>query len=293
MKKFFSVLLKGAIFFIGWAICVVFLPDIPTIPGIPIEGPAYWRLGAELVPFLAVVGFTIIFWLLEKPRLQLGLLRRFGRGVCVGTVSGVVWLGVVVGVLMSTKAMHIVGLGDLQNGDIVMIFTKVMDMIRNHSVSMLWVWIVAVLLNVTMQEMLFRGYLYQIIKAKYNGIAAAFVTTTLFAIMHIGALEAGLIPALNVITMSLLMTMLLEYTRSLWAPIMAHFVWNAVGGVVLGGVMLPADYPHLLQTTFSGSNILLSGGANQIEGSVIVLALNCVLCIFFGLLARKKIKGNR
>lgn len=82
---------------------------------------------------------------------------------------------------------------------------------------------ISAFLNTIMQEMLVRGYLYQMIKSKYNIVAAVIVSTGLFTFAHGGAFEAGILPVLNVITMSLFMTAVLEYTDSLIAPIIIHF----------------------------------------------------------------------
>ena len=45
-----------------------------------------------------------------------------------------------------------------------------------------------------MQEMLVRGYLYQMIKRNYNVVAATVVSTMLFTFAHGGAFEAGTLP---------------------------------------------------------------------------------------------------
>ncbi|MDO5755617.1 MAG: CPBP family intramembrane metalloprotease [Tissierellia bacterium] len=111
-------------------------------------------------------------------------------------------------------------------------------------------------------------------------IIAVVVSTFFFTILHGGAFEAGLIPVLNVITMSLFMTILLEYTQSLWTPIIVHYVWNAIGGLVLGGVSLADDYINIYQMNLHG-NDLITGGIVKIEGSIIVLGLNLVLMLFF------------
>lgn len=55
--------------------------------------------------------------------------------------------------------------------------------------------------------------------------------------------------------------------------------------MVLGGVSLAEDYPHLLVTSFSGAP-LLSGGACKIEGSLIVLLVNVSLIAVFAVLQR-------
>ena len=114
---------------------------------------------------------------------------------------------------------------------------------------MLWLWILSALINTIMQELLVRGYLYQMIKRNYNVVAAMVVTTALFTFMHGGAFEAGIVPVLNVITMSILMTTVLEYIQSLIAPVMMHFIWNGVGGIIFGAVSL-ADDIHICSQQF-------------------------------------------
>ena len=61
---------------------------------------------------------------------------------------------------------------------------------------MLWLWLLSALLNTIMQEMLIRGYLYQMIKSSCNIVAAVIVSTGLFTLAHDGAFEAGLLPVL-------------------------------------------------------------------------------------------------
>ena len=107
--------------------------------------------------------------------------------------------------------------------------------------------------------------------------------------MHGGAFEAGIIPVLNVLTMSLLMTIVLEYTHTLLTSILMHFLWNSVGSIILGGVSLAEDYPHLFNTTFSG-NALLSGGIYKMEGSIIISFVNIALICFFVVLLIKRKK---
>jgi hypothetical protein len=137
-----------------------------------------------------------------------------------------------------------------------------------------------------MQELLMRGYIYQLVKHEYNSIVSTIVTTALFTAMHGGAFEAGIIPVLNVVTMSIFITLLLEYTGSLLAPIIVHFIWNAIGAIILGGVSLADDYPHLLNSVFQ-SNSLVSGGDYKIEGSIVVLIVNMILIVVFAYLSLK------
>ena len=68
MKKLVLVSLKTIAFFVGWAICASILP-IPDA-----TSAVVWRFWAELIPLLSVIGFTIIFWLIDKRKTRLHLI---------------------------------------------------------------------------------------------------------------------------------------------------------------------------------------------------------------------------
>lgn len=261
MKKLLSTILKVVVFFIGWALVASFLPIPETADG------ACWRFFAELTPLVAIVLATLIFWLIDRRQVPIKLIGAHGgRAAVLGVVTGVIWIGAAVVILALGGWLRVTG---------------------SQPVPALWLWIVALFLNTIMQELLVRGYLYQRIKKSYNIPAAAIVTTALFLFCHGGAIEAGWLPCANIVLMSLFVTAVLEYTGSLIAPIFIHFAWNSIGGVILGGVSLADDYPHMIDLTMQGST-LISGGVYKIEGNLVVLLLNAVAFVVFALLARKK-----
>lgn len=263
MKKLLSVSLKTIAFFVGWAICAAMIP-------IPETGnAALWRFWAELIPLLAVMGFTLIFWFIEKRKIKLHLIEKPVYNIVLGCITGSVWIGTSVGILSLIGVIHIDG--------------------RNQ-IPMLWLF--SAFINTIMQEMLVRGCLYQMIKSNYNIISAAIVSTGFFVLAHGGALDVGLLPVLNVISMSLFMTAVLEYTDSLIAPIVIHFLWNGIGAILFGGVSLADDYPHLFNMTIRGNQIL-SGGSCKMEGSIVVLLINLILMTCFAIAIRKQNRKNR
>ena len=263
MKKIALVSIKTLIFFVGWVICASVIPIPDTASAV------IWRFWAELIPLLSIIVLTLIFLLIDKRKTQLHLTGKLVNNIILGCVTGSVWIGISVGILSIIGVVHIDG--------------------RNQ-ISMLWLWMVSAFLNTVMQEMLVRGYLYQMLKSNYNTVAAVIVSTGLFTFAHGGAFEAGILPVLNVITMSLFVTAVLEYTDSLIAPIVIHFLWNGVGAIILGGVSLAEDYPHLFNMVISG-NPILSGGSCKIEGSIIVLLMNLILMIGF-IIAKKEKNRN-
>ncbi|MBK3495542.1 CPBP family intramembrane metalloprotease [Viridibacillus sp. YIM B01967] len=261
MKKLISTILKTIIFFIGWVILISFTPDLRT------ENQALLRLWWEFTPLAVVILFSIIFILvIEKRKVQIPVGSRFFKSSLTGVVIGVLWLGSVVAVLLLTKTMSLQG---------------------QNNIDHIWIWILALLLNVAMQELLFRGYLYQLWKQRYNIVVATVLTTILFTAMHGGAFEAGILPVLNVFSTSVFITLLLEYTGTIIVPIIAHFIWNIVGAIILGGISVASDYPNLLDSTFQG-NSLISGGIYKIEGSIIVLIVNLILIICLLVLNKRR-----
>ena len=262
LKRIVITFVECICFFLGWAILSAVLPLSNS------DNPALWRLWAEITPLLSIIAFTFIFWIIEKKIIKLHLFNNPVKGVLLGTITGILWLGLPI---------------------IVMKLMKVIEFNGKNDIPLFFVWILAAFLNVIMQELLVRGWLYQVLKQKYNIAISAIVTTALFTLLHGGAFEAGLVPVVNVLTMSLLMTVILEYSGSLIAPTIMHFMWNGIGALVLGGVSLADDYPHLLNMIFSGSK-LLSGGECKIEGSIVVLVVNVMLLAVFIGLQRKN--GN-
>ncbi|MFP7494630.1 type II CAAX endopeptidase family protein [Terribacillus saccharophilus] len=258
MRKLLSTIVKTIIFFVGWAVLISFTPDLPT------ANQALMRIWWEFTPLAAVILFSICFvYLIERGKIKVPVTVNLPKNLLTGIVIGIIWLGSVAAILLLTKTMHIQGV---------------------NPIAYFWIWVLASLLNTVMQELLVRGYLYQLWKRKYNTITAAVLTTILFTAMHGGAFEAGIIPVLNIISMSLLVTMLLEYTGTIIAPILAHFIWNTVGAIILGGVSLASDYPHLLNSTYQGK---IAGGVLKMEGSILVLIVNLILFSYLFISNRK------
>ncbi len=253
MKKLILSVIKCIGFFFGWVILVSVL-SIPSF-----SEPAVWRLWAEVLP-LVVIGFlSFLFWLIEKKSIQLHLMNHSVQSIRLGIVAGLVWLIIPVFFVLLSNTMHFDGV---------------------NTVRLFPIWILAAFLNVSMQELLVRGYLYQMLKQNFSIVVATLTTTLLFVLCHGGAFDAGILPVFNIFSMSLLMTIVLEYTDSLIAPIIMHFIWNGIGALLLDGVSLANDYPSLLITSFHG-NQLLSGGAYKLEGSIFVFIVNMAFIVFF------------
>lgn len=120
------------------------------------------------------------------------------------------------------------------------------------------------------EEILFRGYLFNLLKSKYNFWIAAFAPSLFFTLIHIGA--AGSI--LNVVQLivagllfSFMSLMIYVYTKSIWNAGIVHFLWNLL---ILNGLIafsIKGESEVLVQLN-TGDNPIFNGGDFGIETSI-------------------------
>lgn len=76
------------------------------------------------------------------------------------------------------------------------------------------------------EELLFRGFLVPFILSFTNAIWAVIITTIIFWGIHVPQYKNKVILNLNVIMLSVITSVLLIKTETLWAPIFVHVVYN-------------------------------------------------------------------
>ena len=270
MKKHLIIIAKIFSFFVFWILGLI-VYEIPSI-GDPVftkNNEAIRRFWWELLPLISVLFVTMFFVkIIEKNKIKICLLNNIVKNVLFGIIVGVIWFSIPIIILCI--------MGNLQFGII-------------NNIPYLFVWIISVLLNVFMQNILVRGYIFELLRKDYNLLTSIMVTTLIFTLFHGGAFEAGLIAVLNVFTMSIFMSLILIYSKSLLVPIIVHGFWNIVGSL-LGCVSLADDYPILINTTIAGNKII-SGGIYKLEGSIFVLIMNLLFIIVLIILLNRK-KSN-
>lgn len=94
---------------------------------------------------------------------------------------------------------------------------------------------IAIVAAPLIEELVFRGCLYGVVRQRLGRFAAIGATSAVFALIHA---HAATIPALFVLAVSL--ALLYEATGSLWAPILAHAAFNAMN--VAGSLYWPGVF---------------------------------------------------
>lgn len=128
------------------------------------------------------------------------------------------------------------------------------------------------------EELLFRGYAFQLMVRRMGEFASVLPVAVIFGVAHMGNQGVTLLAIFNTILWGVLLGYAYLLTRALWLPIGLHFGWNAampVLGVNLSGFTM--GVPGYALHWSAGD--LWSGGAYGFEGSVLTTVI--VVVLFF------------
>jgi membrane protease YdiL (CAAX protease family) len=192
---------------------MIVLQSIPGIgePMFTRDNSAIQRFWWELLPLISVVIATLFFKIIvEKNNIKINLFGNAIKNLIVGIIWGIIWI------ILPILILYLIRLFKFDS---------------INAFSYLYIWIISALLNVIMQEYLVRGYIFELLRKEYNVIVSIIITTIIFTLFHGGAFEAGIISVLNVVTMSIFVSLLLVYSKSLLASIIVHAIWNIIGSL--------------------------------------------------------------
>lgn len=242
---------------------------------------------AVSVPFFGLI--ALVLWLVQ-PELSLLLALSFN-----GLSAAPTWLGTwatVRGVDGATlesvglggRPLWALGQGVLGAGiGVGMVGAVVAPLWALGQASISWrgsdpwmwcVWALVLLFAAAWEELLFRGYAFQWIA---RGIGQGWATglfAVAFGALHLTNPNITGIGLLNITLASVVLSVALFTSRSLWLPIGLHWGWNMAQAIVLGvpvSGLSSEEVPSLWATELSGP-AWLSGEAFGFEGSVVGIA---------------------
>jgi membrane protease YdiL (CAAX protease family) len=117
------------------------------------------------------------------------------------------------------------------------------------------------------EELVFRGYLFQKIRA-WNRRFAIASSAIVFGTLH--TINGGITPIaiVNLIIAGVLLALAYELFERLWLPIGIHVTWNLLTGPILGYSVSGFSSEKTLLVTLGSGPDWLTGGSFGIEGSV-------------------------
>ena len=212
------------------------LPDIAATDA--------WITASVYLRFLGIwIAVLLFLAIIPRNRPILKTLTTKTRGNTLKMFA----LGLLIGLSMNLFCAFVAML----NGDIRIAF----DSFR--PVSFLFVF-VAVLIQSSAEELIFRVFIYQRLVRRYGKpVLAAVVNAAFFAALHLGNPGIGPLAVLNIVASGLMFSAMIVWMDSPWAAMAAHAAWNFCQNILLGlpnsGMVLPYSVFKLEAATAADS----------------------------------------
>jgi membrane protease YdiL (CAAX protease family) len=125
------------------------------------------------------------------------------------------------------------------------------------------------------EEIVFRGHIFMIIRARCSKFKAIFITSLIFGLLHIYMLTSfNILDALIVvgggIVTGIMFSFIYAYTKVIWYAAIVHVIWDIFFiGKITTIAASAADAKHaLLAFKFTTQNVLLTGRGFGIEAGI-------------------------
>lgn len=256
MKSFFSVvwmivggiglfILNGAM---GWFLSEAGIGNI-----------GMWAMTVILC-LVTVILYHLVMRLLVRRSTPEIAVRGSWREALLGILAGVILFGASVTIIVAMGGYSFEWIKDADTGAIVQSTLR------------------AALNVAVLEELVFRGFLFQAVQRMGGQWLALAFTSLFFGAAHLGNPGATLWSAFAIaVEAGVLLGAAYLWRRNLWFAIGLHFAWNAI--VALMGIPVSGNEASgLFRVDMRGAD-LLTGGAFGIEGSVVVVAISLLISV--------------
>jgi membrane protease YdiL (CAAX protease family) len=175
---------------------------------------------AYLLPVILIFAWRRIHW----KSLGFGKFNWNALGIGCGLL-----VGAYVIIILHNVLLYFLGV-DTQGQDIIKLFSELNTPI--------WFFIVGAIFAPFVEEIFFRGFLFQGFRARYGWITAMLLSSAIFAIAHLQL--AALIPTF---ILGCLLAYVYHRSNSVWPGMFLHFLVNAFG---LAGAYFATHYQNLI-----------------------------------------------
>jgi len=143
------------------------------------------------------------------------------------------------------------------------------------------------------EEILARGWMLQVIGARYKPWLGVLISTIVFAVLHLGNSGVNPISVINLLLVALLLCLFVLDGSSLWFACAWHSSWNWIMGNVYGlSVSGSGEKVTLFDLNTTGDEIISGGGFGP-EGSLVTTLVLLAGIIWFGIRVRNKSISNK
>ncbi len=143
-------------------------------------------------------------------------------------------------------------------------------------------WLAIFIIGGWTEELLSRGYHLQNIADGLNLHWGVIISSSVFALLHLGNPSASWISTLGILLAGLFLALPYLLTRQLWLSIGLHIGWNFFEGVVFGFPVSGLETYRLLLHTVSGPEIWTGGAFGPEAGLLVIPAMLMGALLVYG-----------
>jgi len=186
--------------------------------------------------------------------------------------------GFALGILMNTIVVGIMAiLGSIE------ITEESDNLIGISAISIVLIFLLGFLVQGAAEEILSRGWMFQVIGSRYKPWLGVLITTIFFSAIHLGNSGINPVSVFNLLLFSLLMILFVMKDGSLWSACAWHSAWNWSLGNFYGlSVSGSGEKVSIFDLNATG-NELISGGGFGPEGSLVTTFVLIVAIILTGI----------
>jgi len=243
------------------ALIVASLVGLPALPDQLIQ--VLMLQGALMLTAAVVAGWVMLRWVDRRPvrELGFGLERRVPRDLAVGVALGAVAMIGAVLLMTATGAFQ---------------FTSAPGTVAGWGLVMAMA-LLSLALPAAAEEALFRGYLFRTLIEGIGVPGAVVITSALFTLLHGSNPNVDLFGYVNIFGASIMLSLAVLWTGSLWFASAVHLGWNWATAAALDLPVSGLDiFDAPLYDGVAVGPVWLTGGVfgpeGGVTGSVAILA---------------------
>jgi membrane protease YdiL (CAAX protease family) len=233
-----SILATVAIFFMSQLIAAVLISTYPLIQNWTDQQATDWlnnSVSAQFIYILLaeVIAISMVYYLLRWARVtwaRIGLVKPRLKDIGYAVVAyGLYFVAYLVVIIIANALIPSLDVDQEQQVGFENAY---------NNIGLLMTFFSLVILPPITEEIIFRGFLFTSLRAKFRLRYAIVITSILFGIAHLqfgGGAPLLWVAAIDTFMLSCFLCYLRERTASLWPPILLHAIKNCVAFVLLFG----------------------------------------------------------
>ncbi len=224
------------------------------------QNPKLTPVFRKFYSFTVTVSSVVFFmwlWIRFFEKRSLKTIGLSGKNACKkylsGFFTGIIMISSVVGLMVI--------FGNVS-------FIKNTVSVDFNAIGIIFLFMIAYILQGANEEIISRGWQFQVIGARYKPWIGAIISSVIFALLHSLNNAVSIISIFNLLLFALLLVLFVLRDNSIWAACGWHSSWNWTMGNIFGLNVSGTEETYSLISLKAVGPDFLSGGSFGPEGSI-------------------------